>query len=104
MKTNNIIDISNESLQDAKDRINTYSINEMQRSRPVFNEGFDAGAKWQKEKDKAIQDKLIHRLERLTTALERQINESGNKSKLSIMAVQEYNRSIQLLNQLNESK
>src|SRR5258708_2381843 len=92
-----IIDISNESLQDAYKRLrdeNTTSI--------IHYFLFKAAANWQKEKDKAIQDKLLDALKMVYCDVINHQHKSNNKQfpkrKEAIENME------QLLNQLKETE
>lgn len=57
-----VLDITNESLEDASKQFKATCPNGMRD-----NDIFKAGANWQKEKDRALQDKLIEALNKIKT-------------------------------------
>ena len=65
MKTDNNI-VSNESLEDAKKRLNKFSINDKALSQPIYNNGFEMGAAWKEEQLKPLLESHAELLDTLT--------------------------------------
>lgn len=96
---NNNIDISNESLQNA---VKNWCIKENWYHAYSFNKNFADelflfAVNWQKEKDKAIIDKLSEALAKL-------VNWHSVHDAISFIDQQDLEQAKQLLNQLNETK